>query len=152
MKKLTTNACQVLEARYLLRDEEGAARETPGELFARVAGAVAAAEGRWDNAATERWRTEFLRVMEELLFLPNSPTLMNAGTDLGQLSACFVLPSGDSREEIFDALRSMALVQRTGGGTGFAFSRLRPRGSRLGRTGGRSCSGPVSCEPDECRL
>jgi ribonucleoside-diphosphate reductase alpha chain len=118
--------------------------ESPAELFQRVARGVAAAEAAFGaGAAVEEWAETFHGLLASLDFLPNSPALMNAATPLGQLAACFVLPVEDSMESIFDALRAMALVQRTGGGTGFAFSRLRPRGDRLASTGGEA-SGPVS--------
>ena len=138
------NALKVLEARYLRRDGAGKIIETPDELFLRVSRAIAAAERQWGGDETSReWTERFHAVLAALDFLPNSPTLMNAGTALGQLSACFVLPVGDSLEDIFDALKLMALVQRTGGGTGFSFSRLRPQGDIVASTGGQS-SGPVS--------
>ncbi|HEU5319827.1 MAG TPA: adenosylcobalamin-dependent ribonucleoside-diphosphate reductase, partial [Methylomirabilota bacterium] len=142
--ELSANALRVLEARYLRRDPAGCVVETPAELFHRVARAVAHAELLLGTAAAaERWQATFHRLLTSLDFLPNSPTLMNAGTPLGQLSACFVLPVDDSLDAIFDALRAMALLQRSGGGTGFAFSRLRPRGDVLASTGGEA-SGPVS--------
>lgn len=138
------SALKVLEARYLRVDPHTAARETPDEMLNRVAGAVAEAERDSGGAAAVRhWRQTFFDVMERLDFLPNSPTLMNAGTPLGQLSACFVLPIDDSMQAIFEALRLMALVQQSGGGTGFSFSRLRPAGDVVASTGG-SASGPVS--------
>jgi ribonucleoside-diphosphate reductase alpha chain len=141
---LSANARRVLEARYLRRDAEGRVVESPAEMFARVARAVAEAELVLGSArAADRWQEEFHRLLATLDFLPNSPTLMNAGTPVGQLAACFVLPVEDTLESIFDALRTMALVQRTGGGTGFAFSRLRPRGEPLASSGGEA-SGPVS--------
>jgi ribonucleoside-diphosphate reductase alpha chain len=144
MPNLTTNARRVLEARYLIRDAERRIVETPQELFERVARAVAHAELLLGNAGqTAYWEEQFYRVLASLDFLPNSPTLMNAGTPLGQLSACFVLPVEDTMEGIFEAIKQMALVQRTGGGTGFAFSRLRPRGDVVASTGGEA-SGPVS--------
>lgn len=118
--ELTTNALQVLEARYLRRDASGQLIESPEELFARVARAVAQAELYYGSARQARQYEEaFLEAMLRLDFLPNSPTLMNAGTPLGQLSACFVLPVEDSMEAIFDSLRLMALIQQSGGGTGF---------------------------------
>ena len=142
--ELSPNALRVLEARYLRRDAAGRVIETPAELLRRVARAVAAAEAAFGPAGeVARWEADFHELLASLDFLPNSPALMNAGTPLGQLAACFVLPVEDTIESIFDALRAMALVQRTGGGTGFAFSRLRPRGDRLASTGGQA-SGPVS--------
>lgn len=126
------------------RDARGRIAETPEEAFRRVAKAVAQAESAWSGtAACDVWAEEFRRMIEGLEFLPNSPTLMNAGTSFGQLSACFVLPVDDTMEGIFEAVKQMALVQRTGGGTGFSFSRLRPQGSFLASTGGKA-SGPVS--------
>jgi len=141
---LTKNARRVLEARYLIRDAERQVVETPEELFERVARAIAHAELLLGNARQRAyWEEQFYRVLASLDFLPNSPTLMNAGTPLGQLSACFVLPVEDTMEGIFEAIKQMALVQRTGGGTGFAFSRLRPRGDVVASTGGEA-SGPLS--------
>ena len=139
--KLTVNAVQVLKKRYLLRDGTGQASESPEELFRRVAGAVAAAEPT--PAEADRAEEEFYQLMASLDFLPNSPTLMNAGTPVGQLSACFVLPVEDSIPAIFEAVTQMALVHKSGGGTGFSFSRLRPRGERVSTTGGLA-SGPLS--------
>ena len=138
------NAAHVLEARYLRRDAKRRVVETAQELFERVARAVAQGElvlGKASDA--RRCEAEFLDLLTSRKFLPNSPTLMNAGTPLGQLSACFVLPVHDSMEDIFDALRRMALVQRSGGGTGFSFSELRPRGDLVASTNG-AASGPVS--------
>ncbi len=141
---LSPNALRVLQARYLRRDGDGRVVETPDELFHRVARAVAQAELLLGSAReADRWQERFHGTLRALDFLPNSPALMNAGTPLGQLSACFVLPVEDTLESIFDTLKSMALLQRTGGGTGFAFSRLRPRGDVLASTGGEA-SGPVS--------
>jgi ribonucleoside-diphosphate reductase alpha chain len=141
---LCDNARRVLEARYLRRDEQRCVVESPQQMFERVAHAVAEAEGHFaGHGDVGFWEERFLRTLCSLDFLPNSPTLMNAGTPVGQLSACFVLPVGDSLEDIFDALKLAALIQRTGGGTGFSFSRLRPRGSLLSSTGGEA-SGPVS--------
>lgn len=142
--ELTENAKRVLGARYLRRDSHGKVIETPEELFARVACALAEAEqalGPGGEAA--RREAEFFELLTSLTFLPNSPTLMNAGTELGQLAACFVLPVEDTLEGIFEAVKQMALVQRTGGGTGFSFSRLRPKGEVVASTGGEA-SGPVS--------
>jgi ribonucleoside-diphosphate reductase alpha chain len=146
MKKphLSENATKVLDARYLRKDRNRNIIETPEELFSRVAKAVAQAElqlGKPQHA--EQWEEIFLNMLLSLDFLPNSPTLMNAGTGLGQLSACFVLPVEDTMEGIFDALKRMAVVQRTGGGTGFSFSKLRPEHDFLSSTGGEA-SGPVS--------
>jgi len=142
--ELSPNALRVLDARYLRCDAERKVIESPDELFHRVARAVAQAELLLGTASeADRWQEIFLSVLSSLDFLPNSPTLMNAGTPLGQLSACFVLPVEDTMESIFGALRSMALLQRSGGGTGFSFSRLRPRGDVVSSTGGEA-SGPVS--------
>jgi ribonucleoside-diphosphate reductase alpha chain len=141
---LTPNALRVLQARYLRRDAERRIVETPDELFRRVARAVADAELAYGGPSdAARYEEEFYHLMRSLEFLPNSPALMNAGTPLGQLSACFVIGVEDSMESIFGALKWMALVQRTGGGTGFSFSRLRPAGSLLESTRGEA-SGPVS--------
>lgn len=141
---LTPHARRVLEARCLRRDAERRICETPEQLFERVARAVAQAELLLGTARQATvWEAEFLDLLSSLDFLPNSPTLMNAGTPLGQLSACFVLPVGDSMESIFEALKQMALVQRSGGGTGFSFSNLRPARDRVASTGGEA-SGPVS--------
>jgi len=141
---LSSNAVRVLEARYLRRDVDGKVAETPAELFARVARAVSHAELLLGTATdAEAWQATFCDLMASLDFLPSSPILMSAGTPLGQLGACFVLPVHDTMEAIFGALGHMALLQRAGGGTGFSFSRLRPRGDLLASTGG-TASGPVS--------
>jgi ribonucleoside-diphosphate reductase alpha chain len=142
--RFSANALQVLRARYLRRDATTQPVETPQELLGRVATAVADGERLLGNAGeAEYWREAFLRLMSTLDFLPNSPTLMNAGTALGQLSACFVLPVEDTMAGIFEAIKQMALIQQTGGGTGFSFSRLRPRGDIVASTGG-DAAGPVS--------
>ncbi|MCX9083443.1 MAG: adenosylcobalamin-dependent ribonucleoside-diphosphate reductase [Candidatus Methanoperedens sp.] len=132
--KLNKNALEVLKRRYLLKDENGNTIETPLELFRRIAKAVA-----FDSVSEE----EFLDILLNLEFLPNTPTLMNAGTDMGQLSACFVIPIEDSLISIFDAVKSMALIQQSGGGTGFSFAKLRPTGDVVRSTKGVA-SGPVS--------
>jgi len=143
---LTPSALRVLEKRYLVHDESGRPTETPDEMFHRVAAFVARADatlpyrGRRDP---ERTAASFHAMMRSLEFLPNSPTLMNAGRDLPQLCACFVLPVDDSMEGIFDSLKQAAIIHKTGGGTGFSFSRLRPRNSRVRSTRGVA-SGPVS--------
>jgi len=142
--KLSQNAIRVLEARYLRRDSNRRIIETPEELFQRVAKSIAYTELLLGKPKeTMYWEEQFFGMLSSLDFLPNSPTLMNAGTPLGQLSACFVLPVEDTMEDIFEAIKQMALIQRTGGGTGFSFSRLRPKGSVVASTGGES-SGPVS--------
>lgn len=140
--KLSLNAMKVLERRYLLRDTKGAVIETPREMFRRVAKAVAAPEKKY-GGNQRKSEDEFYQAMSNLEFVPNTPTLMNAGTPLGQLSACFVIPVEDSLVSIFDAVKHMAIIHQSGGGTGFSFSRLRPRGDTVKSTRGVA-SGPVS--------
>ncbi len=144
MIPLSKNSITVLERRYLRRNAGGTLHETPEGLFHRVARVVASAELTWGKTADATcWEQKFFQVMSELLFLPNSPTLMNAGTINNQLSACFVLPVPDNMNGIFTTLKQAALIQQSGGGTGFNFSHLRPRGDIVSATGG-TASGPVS--------
>jgi ribonucleoside-diphosphate reductase alpha chain len=140
--KLGVNALKVLEERYLMKDEKGKITETPTQLFKRVAKTIAKIDKKYGDSP-KKAEEEFFYAMKNLEFLPNSPTLMNAGTKLGQLSACFVLPIDDSIESIFTTLKNMALIQQSGGGTGFSFSKLRPKGDIVKSTRGVA-SGPVS--------
>lgn len=140
--ELSANALKVLQARYLLKDENGQVVETPEEMFARIARTVAGAEKLYAGDVAW-WEERFFALLSSLKFLPNSPTLMNAGKPTGQLAACFVLPVEDSMQSIFDTLKNAALILQSGGGTGFSFSRLRPRADIVRSTGGIA-SGPVS--------
>jgi ribonucleoside-diphosphate reductase alpha chain len=141
--KLSVNAISVLEKRYLLKNDQGRVIESPQQMFRRVAREIARIEARYGKTDAKVMEDSFCMMMSNLDFLPNSPTLMNAGTRMGQLSACFVLPVDDSIEGIFDSLKHMAVIHQSGGGTGFSFSRLRPKGDLVSST---KCpaSGPVS--------
>ncbi len=143
--KLPLNSIQVLEKRYLLKDEEGKITETPSMLFHRVASYIASNEVNYgaDEAMAKYYADAFYDVMTTFEFLPNSPTLMNAGTELGQLAACFVLPVRDDIEQIFESVKYQAIIHKTGGGTGFCFSYLRPKGDFVKSTAGIA-SGPIS--------
>lgn len=145
MKELTTNAEITLKQRYLLKDEKGEVIETIPEMYDRIAGAIAEAEKNYNNGEENfsKQKEIFHDMMADLYFLPNSPTLMNAGTSDGQLSACFVLPIEDSIESIFEAVKRTALIHKSGGGTGFSFSRIREKDSVVRTTGGVA-SGPIS--------
>ncbi len=143
--KLSPNALTVLRRRYLAKDSAGNPIETPAHLFRRVADNMAEAEHFYSGQpkVSRKVAAEFYQLMTRLEFLPNSPTLMNAGRDLQQLSACFVLPIEDSLESIFESVKHQALIHQSGGGTGFSFSHLRPKNDRVASTSGVA-SGPVS--------
>jgi ribonucleoside-diphosphate reductase alpha chain len=142
---LTENGRLVMERRISPRDADGNPTETPEETFERVASAVAAGDLMFGSTPEQlkKIHDKFYRLLSSLDFLPNSPTLVNAGREIGQLSACFVIPVEDSMEDIFNAVKNAALIHKTGGGTGFSFSKLRAEGSRVDKTNGIA-SGPVS--------
>jgi len=140
--KLTVNALEVLKKRYLLRNEKGEIIETPDQMFRRVAETIADVD-RMYGEDSKQSEEEFYRIISRLEFLPNSPTMFNAGAPLGQLSACFVIPVEDSLDSIFNAVKNTALIEQTGGGIGFDFSKLRPKGDIVKSTKGIA-SGPVS--------
>ncbi len=141
--ELSKNARKILNKRYLKKDANGQVIESPADMFARVARTVAEADRRFEpDGKIEQTAKAFERIMTHLWFLPNSPTLMNAGRPLGQLAACFVLPIADSMESIFDTLKNTALIHKSGGGTGFSFSNIRPAGDTVRSTSGVS-SGPL---------
>jgi len=143
--ELSENTMVVLEKRYLKKNTNGQVTETPEQLFRRVAENIAKADGLYGASKSEVKKTEkeFNALMENLEFIPNSPTLMNAGTELQQLAACFVLPIEDSINSIYESIKYTAMIHKSGGGTGFSFSKIRPKGSPVGSTGGVA-SGPVS--------
>lgn len=144
MISFSENALTVLKQRYLQRDKDGNITETPEALFRRVAHAVSRAELKWTSKEnSDNREDQFFTILSELLFLPNSPTLMNAGINTRQLSACFVLPVEDSMQDIFSTLKNAALIQQSGGGTGFNFSHLRPQNDPCTSSGG-TASGPVA--------
>jgi ribonucleoside-diphosphate reductase alpha chain len=140
---LNDNAIKVLKDRYLLRDKQGKVVETPEQMFRRVAKNIAEAEKKYSKKKTDELEETFYNMMANLEFLPNSPTLMNAGTKLQQLAACFVLPIEDSMHGIFGTLENAAIIHQSGGGTGFSFSRIRPKGDMISTTKGKA-SGPLS--------
>lgn len=143
--RISKNAVKVLERRYLQKDDNGRVIETPEELFQRVAHTIAVVDDQYgsDPKTIQGVEKDFYEMISSLEFMPNSPTLMNAGRPLGQLSACFVLPIEDSMESIFETLKTTAIIHKTGGGTGFSFSRLREKNCIVQKTGGVA-SGPIS--------
>ncbi len=142
---MTENCIRVLMSRYLKKGPDGKCLETPEDLFRRVAYTIAAAEAKFGAtpADVERIEADYFDLMVKGIYMPNSPTLMNAGREMGMLSACFVLPLGDSINEIFDTVKATALIQKAGGGTGFTMDRLRPTGDWIKSSGGTT-SGPIS--------
>ncbi|MBL8880978.1 MAG: hypothetical protein JNG88_17830, partial [Phycisphaerales bacterium] len=142
---LSENATKVLEARYLKKNEAGECLEAPRDLFRRVARTIADVETLYGASEAERvhWEDRFYRLMTTGAYMPNSPTLMNAGREMGMLSACFVLPVRDSIVEIFNSIKHTAMIQKAGGGTGFAFDELRPTGDFI-RSSGGTTSGPIT--------
>jgi ribonucleoside-diphosphate reductase alpha chain len=147
--ELSDNAIKILKARYLLKDRDGNIDETPKEMCRRIAGKIASAEKSYDEDVS-LVEEEFYRLLSSLKFLPNSPAIMNAGKEAGQLAACFVLPVEDSMRSIFDTLKNAALILQSGGGTGFSFSKLRPKADGCHKAGRRSKGrkhGHLACGP-----